>query len=106
MNIAKAIAFIRDHKLLNDWKDEDICIALVKAIDNNLLAYEAENDKMISLGFGKMVTKNQIHIICLIAPNKLRLYLKYFKAKFPNFFISYFKKDKKFKLMKIRGPYV
>ncbi len=96
ISIIQAVAFIREFKILKDWTDDQIKWAIIRAINDNTLAYTTgENDKLTGLCFGKNFRKEKrLHISCLVGYKKIKDFIKYYKQNYPGYFISAYRYDK------------
>lgn len=89
ISINEAIQFIRSCNCLKQWTDLDIYGSIALAVVENNLIYTAINGKIVGIAFGKEVRdEKRFHVICMCAPKQLKLYIKYFKDKFPDYIIS------------------
>lgn len=103
ISIEDTIRFLRKYRVLDDWSDTDIWVALSEAIKQNYLLYTSKDDKVLDgVAFGYKV-KNRFHVIAMVAPGQLKEYLKYFKQKFPDCYVTYYR-NKKFKTLYYGRP--
>ncbi|SRR6266496_5434744 len=100
ISIDQAVAFIRKFEILKSWTDDEIKWAIIRAINDNALAYTIDKDGNLNgLCFGEdFREEKRLHIKCLVGYKKIKDFIRYYKEKYPGYFISAYRYNKFVKL--------
>lgn len=85
LKIIDAVEFIRSQKILEAWTNEQIALALNKAINTAAFAYEKdENGKITSLVFGEWRDNGEtFYVTAFAGKGRVKAYIEYLKRTFP-----------------------
>lgn len=96
ISITEAVEFIREFKILKEWTDDEIKWAIIKAINENTLAYTLDKDgKLNGLCFGEdFREEKRLHVSCLVGYKKIRDFIRHYKQNYPGYIISAYRYHK------------
>ncbi|HEX9232703.1 MAG TPA: hypothetical protein VF849_01505 [Blattabacteriaceae bacterium] len=96
ISITQAVEFIRKHEILKDWTDDQIKWAIIKAINEKTLVYTTNKDGGLNgICFGEdHKEEKRLHVKCLVGYKRIKDFIKYYKQKYPGYFISAYRYNK------------
>ncbi len=100
ISITDAVKFIREFKILENWTDDEIKWAIIKAVNENILVYTTNGDgKLTGICFGEdFKEEKRLHVKCLVGYKKIKDFIKYYKEHYPGYVISAYRYNKFVKL--------
>jgi len=95
-SIKEAVEFIRKNNILKEWTDTEIYNEIAHAIFNNTLLYTVNKNGVLSgIVFGTdFKEEKRLHIKCLAGHGNLKSYIELFKRRYPDYFITAYRRGK------------